>query len=111
MKLSIYYYLILYAGPKYALFAHQIYLFLQKSVYPLMSKVLVLIGTNDVLAGRKLPWMIEDMDKLIAILRARKVAHITILTLPPIPRLSITRAHWEVSDFPNGVLFLTHYLY
>lgn len=66
-------------------------------MYTLTQKVILLIGTNDVLCDRSLPNMIRHYRNLIQLLRLRKVTKIVILTLPPIPKLALMRSHWEVS--------------
>ncbi|KAL0267170.1 UNVERIFIED_CONTAM: hypothetical protein PYX00_009518 [Menopon gallinae] len=71
--------------------------------YPLSSKMMVLIGTNDVLRGENINTMTKHFTTLMNLLR-KSADKILILTLPPIPKLCVTFYHWTLIRQYNDFL-------
>jgi len=81
-----------------------VYLFFQRSEHPLGNRVILLIGTNDMLRGADLDNMIAHYTSLLKLLKLRSVTHLVVVTLPPVPKLSLMPAHWEVSRIPRSLI-------
>lgn len=77
---------------------------IKKNVYPLASRVIVLIGTNDVLCGGETQTMIRHFKRLLKLLLKKNVKKLVILTLPPIPKFCVSFSHWSVIRTYNEFL-------
>lgn len=59
------------------------------------EKVVLLIGTNDLLRGTSFEAMRDDLQSLLKQLRSKGAERIILLTLPPVPRLNGNGDHWN----------------
>ncbi|XP_049842009.1 uncharacterized protein LOC126292199 [Schistocerca gregaria] len=69
-------------------------------MYPISKKVILLIGTNDMLRDTKMDLMKRKLRRVVKELTLR-TEKIIVLTLPPVPRLSHKPDHWQRLDDYN----------
>lgn len=58
------------------------------------EKIVLMIGTNDLLRGTTFEKMHDDLKELLDLL-SKNAKTIILLTLPPVPRLQISKYHWD----------------
>lgn len=59
------------------------------------EKVILMIGTNDLLQGTSYEAMRDDLRSLLKQLRSKGADIIILLTVPPVPRLNASGDHWN----------------
>ncbi|KAE8738730.1 hypothetical protein FOCC_FOCC015776 [Frankliniella occidentalis] len=68
---------------------------LRSGFYHLGKRVVVMIGTNDLLRSTPARQMCTELGKVVQHLKENMTEEIIILTLPPIPRLQNQTYHWQ----------------
>ncbi|KAK3912982.1 Maternal effect protein oskar [Frankliniella fusca] len=68
---------------------------LKSGFYHLGKRVIVMIGTNDLLKSTPAQQMMYELRKVVEHLKQSMTEKIVILTLPPVPRLQNQTHHWQ----------------
>ncbi|XP_075233922.1 uncharacterized protein LOC142331749 isoform X2 [Lycorma delicatula] len=75
-----------------------------EGIIPLAKKLVVLIGTNDLLKGTSSSEMCKGLHNLLMTL-FKTAEKIVLLTLPPVPKIAYLSEHWQKLKKYNDFIF------